>query len=229
MTLPVEATTSSACSSKCSFNPMTNQHTTKRLTNPMNKITTPIVTAVAFCLTIGLFPAVPTSSWLTAGGVVATPAMGCHCRACRGKRHKRNCRKCPKCNQDSCYPTCEKKKVKKTCFEVDQKVVCIPRVTFPWQKCFKGCAKTRTVNVLGVKEYECDECKFTWKLCQPDLPPSVEPGPELPDFEGKPEPKPAPSNNGSSSRQSIPFENNRIFDPTGSDVPTPPTTSRINK
>ena len=45
---------------------------------------------------------------------------------------------------DSCCPRCQlkidKKKVKKHCYDVQCETICIPRITFPWQRgCKNGC------------------------------------------------------------------------------------------
>ena len=82
----------------------------------------------------------------------------------------------------TCCPNCQLKisleDVKKHCYEVECKTVCIPRVNFPWQvsKCKTGCcdgcctccpepckgAKVKTVRVLKKYEYECKRCKYKW-------------------------------------------------------------------
>jgi len=72
-------------------------------------------------------------------------------------------------------------KVKKHCWEVECKDICIPKVTMPWDRnrnkccdpcdtCGKGstcetcncCARHRTIKVLKKKDYECEKpgCKF---------------------------------------------------------------------
>lgn len=102
---------------------------------------------------------------------------------------------CPECNH-CCKLEAEEGEVEKKCFEVETKVICIPRVVFPWQtgdSCFpfckrndcqscqacdgRGCsacvhngARTRTVKVLRSKQYKCPKCEYTWsaepKTCQ---------------------------------------------------------------
>jgi len=102
-----------------------------------------------------------------------------------GKRLLGNERCCPKCNY-TCEFSVTKDKEEKKCFEVDCKPICIPRVTFPWEKghcnhgdCCKGkdggcggghggdccparCAKTKVVKVLEKHTYECSRCKCVW-------------------------------------------------------------------
>lgn len=89
---------------------------------------------------------------------------------------------CPHCNH-TCSLSIGKDKETKHCFDVECKPICIPRVTFPWQRsaccdqggkgscgdCGKsGCggghngAKTKSVRVLKKYEYECPKCKYTW-------------------------------------------------------------------
>lgn len=84
--------------------------------------------------------------------------------------------KCPQCCHD-CVFSAEKAKETKSCYDVECKPICIPKVTFPWQKgcccCDKdgdkdGCcavhngAKKRSVRVLKKYEYECPHCKYQW-------------------------------------------------------------------
>ena len=203
----------------------------------MKKYTIPFVTGLIICLTLPSVTTISGLSQLRAGEWVAPVQTGCRCHSCRAGKRKKCCRKCPRCNADVCHLKGEKVKVKKTCFEVDQKIVCIPRVTFPWQRCGPTCSKTRTVKVLSKKEYECKECKYTWSLNEPSLPKSSESGPELPDFEGS-----GSKDNGANSLQfedgqldqgsgsRVPSSRNQreLFDPLGSDVPAPPVTRRLN-
>ena len=89
--------------------------------------------------------------------------------------------RCPNCH-NTCTLSVEKGTVKRECYEVECKQICIPRVTFPWQKktccsacggkgCRDGksgccaahtCAKAKSVRVLKKYEYECPACKFHW-------------------------------------------------------------------
>ena len=90
--------------------------------------------------------------------------------------------KCPSCDY-TCEMTVDNSPVKKHCWRVEYKPVCIPKVTFPWQRgcdsCGKsgkggkgcagcnGCAKVKYVKVLVKEEYECPscKCKFTPVPC----------------------------------------------------------------
>jgi hypothetical protein len=89
---------------------------------------------------------------------------------------------CPTCS--ACCPKCKlevsTENVKKHFYEVVCKDICIPKVTFPWQKprcdkcdggCDPGCcdcpipckgAHIRNVKVLKKFEYVCERCKYKW-------------------------------------------------------------------
>ena len=84
---------------------------------------------------------------------------------------------CPACDH-VCHLDAQQVDVERSCFETESKVICIPRVVFPWQKkkcsscdscdgvgcsnCVHNGARTREVNVLKVKKYKCPECQYTW-------------------------------------------------------------------
>ncbi len=84
---------------------------------------------------------------------------------------------CPACKH-VCKLDAKEVEEDKTCFEVECKVICIPRVVFPWQKkkcnacdsCDgQGCnagvhngARTRTIRVLKTKDYTCPKCEYKW-------------------------------------------------------------------
>lgn len=84
---------------------------------------------------------------------------------------------CPECDH-VCHLKVERVDADESCFDVESKVICIPRVVFPWQKkkssgcsdcdgagchrCGHNGAKTRTVCVLVVKQYTCPECAYSW-------------------------------------------------------------------
>lgn len=83
------------------------------------------------------------------------------CQVSRTTRVRRQ--RCPQCDCDSCILELKTVKVKKTCFKVEQKVVCIPGVRLPWQKCCPpGSSKSRTVTVLKKHKYECKKCSYQW-------------------------------------------------------------------
>ncbi|MGI9472508.1 MAG: hypothetical protein ACR2NZ_13285 [Rubripirellula sp.] len=84
---------------------------------------------------------------------------------------------CPACDH-VCHLDTELVDEDISCFEVESKVICIPRVVFPWQrkKCHscdscdgRGCtncvnngARTRRICVLKTDKYQCPKCKYTW-------------------------------------------------------------------
>lgn len=72
--------------------------------------------------------------------------------------------RCPSCNH-TCKPEYITKKVKKTTYEVECKQICIPAVTFPWQKCCEPrCGKVITVKKLKKVSYQCERCGCKWKI-----------------------------------------------------------------
>ena len=136
------------------------------------------------------------------------------CRKCGSKR---GCRKCPKCLVECCQLEVKESESKETCFMTEQKIVCIPRVRMPWQKCCPpGKSKTRTINVLKTHSFKCPSCEYKWTLVEPEIPessdenqqlgldnqpiklspeydgPTYEPVPAAPPFEGSASSVPAP-------------------------------------
>lgn len=165
---------------------------------------------------------------------VADAAMvqGCKCGRsnCRGCAvRKRRCRKCPKCQNDVCVLKAECVKDERVCFEVEQKLICIPKVSLPWRKCEKPCsggcssncrhkcAKTKTVKVLKTKVYECDVCKYSWKVYEPEAQQATTDSAA----EGK-QPVAQPEYETPAEPQ---YDNSELYDPAGGDVPKAPKTS----
>lgn len=85
---------------------------------------------------------------------------------------------CPACDH-VCKLTAEDTEVERLCFYVETKVVCIPRVVFPWQRrsqahgcsvcdgqgcktCVHNGGRTRRVNVIKPSSYKCPSCEYTW-------------------------------------------------------------------
>jgi hypothetical protein len=84
---------------------------------------------------------------------------------------------CPACDH-CCKLDAEQIEEKIPCFDVESKLVCIPRVVFPWQrkKCSacdscdgRGCtncvhngARVRRVCVLKTDSIKCPKCEYTW-------------------------------------------------------------------
>ena len=86
------------------------------------------------------------------------------------------CKMCPNCD---CSREAKMVDVEKSCFEVETKTICIPRVVFPWQRkkagescdscdgngcnsCVNNGAKMRCIRVIKKKKYTCPECKYSW-------------------------------------------------------------------
>lgn len=86
------------------------------------------------------------------------------------------CTKCPSCN---CALEAKMVDVEKSCYEVETKTICIPRVVFPWQRkkvcgscdscdgrgctaCVNNGATTRCIRILKKKKHTCPECQYSW-------------------------------------------------------------------
>lgn len=140
--------------------------------------------------------------------------VGCR-GGCLGKR-VRGCERCPSCNAEVCISESKMEKEKRSCWKTEQKIICIPKVRFPWQKCDgPQCGKTKTITLLKKHSYECEVCKHTWKIVKPELPetptdakktssvPIVQPGLQtVQPFDGLPPSAPVVN--------SLPFESNII-------------------
>jgi hypothetical protein len=120
--------------------------------------------------------------------VVASTAIQCGCgnSSCHGgcRLRQRNacqtcqtdcgCVACPQCDQETCKLELDKSKVKKTCFKVEQKTICIPKVRMPWQACCPpSSSKTRSITVLKKHTYECPDCSYKWTVQKPEVQPAV--------------------------------------------------------
>lgn len=111
-------------------------------------------------------------------------ACGCDAAGCPSCSNAAKCTplkpriQCGKCN-GTCYLKVEQSTKEKSCFKVEAKQICIPRVRFPWQtkdKCNRcdgcdsgGCCTTqygrvKTILVLKKHKYECPACKYTWEI-----------------------------------------------------------------
>ena len=65
----------------------------------------------------------------------------------------------------SCRLHVETLKVKKHCYSIECKDICIPPVRFPWQKCCTlKCGKIKTVRVLKKHNYTCEKCGYKWTV-----------------------------------------------------------------
>ena len=165
------------------------------------------------------------------GEVVSSLRSRGKCNKCQ---QRRQCRKCPKCQNDVCVLSAECVKDKRTCFEVEQKLICIPKVSLPWRRCEKPCqggcaancrhkcAKTKVVKILKTKVYECDVCKYSWKVYEPQEANTTTQQVEQPSLE--------PGNDKSESTPDQPqFDNSELYDPSGEDVPKAPVVDESAK
>jgi|GEM_PF-5657097 len=115
---------------------------------------------------------------------------GCFDKCPRPKRRLLDRCGCPDCGHCFNVPSewCEfnatESTEERTCFKTEQKTVCIPPITFPWQKCGPvKSAKTRSVTVLTTHKYKCPVCKYSWDVKKADIvwpagpvaPPAVNP------------------------------------------------------
>lgn len=100
-----------------------------------------------------------------------------NCVGCRGRllRRARPCDRCPNCNAEVCISESKIEKEKRSCWKTEQKIICVPKVRFPWQKCDGPlCGQTRTITLLKKHSYECEVCKHEWKILKPELPQTPE-------------------------------------------------------
>lgn len=73
---------------------------------------------------------------------------------------------CPRCH-GTCELSVSKDEVKKSCWDVECKTICIPRITFPWQKCSEcgsGCGGKCGLDKSGGKCGELD-CNLDCAKC----------------------------------------------------------------
>ena len=87
------------------------------------------------------------------------------------------CSRCQSCGH-ACKLDAESDEEDRLCLDVETKVVCIPRVVFPWQRkatsacdscdgggcsnCVHNGARVREVCVIKPSSYTCPTCKYTW-------------------------------------------------------------------
>ena len=162
------------------------------------------------------------------GERVVMPRKNRQCNQCRQPRQRR-CRKCPKCQNDVCVLDAQCVKEKRTCYEVEQKLICVPKVSLPWRKCEKPCGgdcasncrhrcgKTKTVKVLQKKTYECNVCKYSWRVNEPNDPQSSDERVTQPPVEEPGSQMPRP--------EQPQFDDSELYDPAGDDVPAAPVMS----
>jgi len=99
-------------------------------------------------------------------GALAMPVLITSDAARAGVGHGRgSCEsRCPTCDK-ICRAEVVPTKEKKTTWDVECEDICIPAITFPWQKCCQPrCGKVITVNRLKKIEYECESCGCKWSI-----------------------------------------------------------------
>ncbi|MCA9233092.1 MAG: hypothetical protein KDA57_20770 [Planctomycetales bacterium] len=133
-----------------------------------------------FCLVVSAKQPQPEA--LTPSFAPAGPDLGVIQVGCDDCRCGKNCggRCCSECCEAVCCPKRVEKEVKKHCWKVEPKLVCIPGFRWPWERCDHknpGCAdgcdcaeccalpcgRVRCVNVLEKHEYKCQECGYEWE------------------------------------------------------------------
>jgi hypothetical protein len=128
-------------------------------------------------------------------GHTCTKRTGCKHKRCQKPRKKINCPSCAvEC--DTCTLELDHYEEEKTCFKTEQKIVCIPPVRYPWEKCCPPgrTSKTRAVTLLKVHKYKCKACGYKWKLdplpepCG-DKDPETDGTPEAPESKSTTEPE----------------------------------------
>ncbi|MBW3539513.1 MAG: hypothetical protein KY476_04520 [Planctomycetes bacterium] len=132
--------------------------------------------------------------------------------ACSATSACGDCAGCPPCAAKICRPEVKTEKLKKTCYNVECKPICVPDITFPWEKpqvecgcagCVGGegacegwqprCGRVKYVKVFEKDSIEIGEtCVCEWKI--EDAPAACNccelPGPPVP---GTLEQPPAPN------------------------------------
>ncbi len=73
---------------------------------------------------------------------------------------------CTECESEkTCLPESVTQKVKKSCYQIEYKEICIPKVRFPWEKfCEPKCGKVITVKILKKKKYTREKQVTKWNI-----------------------------------------------------------------
>ncbi|VAX40633.1 hypothetical protein MNBD_PLANCTO02-1404 [hydrothermal vent metagenome] len=73
---------------------------------------------------------------------------------------------CTECESEkTCLPESVTQKVKKSCYRIEYKEICIPKVRFPWEKyCEPKCGKVITVKILKKKKYTRKKQATKWNI-----------------------------------------------------------------
>ena len=125
-----------------------------------------------------VFLLTPVASLVAQTGQQVTPAS-CDDTCC-GKGGNNCSSSC--CCDVVCCPKRVTKEVKKHCWLVEPKYVCIPGFHFPWERyrasdpncgdgcdcasasCAPVCGRVRCVNTLEKHEYQCEKCGYEWNV-----------------------------------------------------------------
>ena len=74
---------------------------------------------------------------------------------------------CSDCDCEVCLLETKAIKEKKTCFKVEEKVICVPAVRMPWHKCNPPTtSKTKTFKVLKKESYKSPACSYKWSIAK---------------------------------------------------------------
>ncbi len=89
-----------------------------------------------------------------------TRGTPCDCGTCE--------KQCPHCDGYQCVLETREIAVEKSSYQAKQEIVCLPKVRFPWQQDRPPiCSKSRTVNRLEKRTFECRQCSYVWKVTEP--------------------------------------------------------------
>ena len=115
--------------------------------------------SLARLIVASVFVVAATSTNVQAGGLRLLSDSGCD-SSCE------SCSTCPSCRY-MCKFEAKQGDAETHCYNVEEKVICIPKVVFPWQKsccdpCVNNGACIKKVKVLKKTKYTCPACKYSW-------------------------------------------------------------------
>ena len=132
-----------------------------------------ICTALAFAFAVTLSTNLSTAQEVE----VSTTECGCDDASCGLKRiglRKSSRVACPECACEDCLLEVKPSTEKKTCFKVEEKVICVPAVRMPWHKCNPPTtSKSKTIKVLKKETYECPPSSYKWSVSKTSAPAST--------------------------------------------------------
>lgn len=133
---------------------------------------------IKFCIGLAITATVILGTNLSTAQEVEPTASDCGCddANCRLKRiglRKSSRVACPECACEDCLLEIKPSTEKKTCFKVEEKVICVPAVRMPWNKCDPPTtSKSKTIKVLKKETYECPTCSYKWSVAKTSEPAS---------------------------------------------------------